>query len=154
MSIGVFIERLAYRLFPVMRVINFGRNDGIVEAVYGVGKDDVSFFLLKTPTHKDDFADVEKIRDRKLKSKCPFIELKFYSSESVGRFIENLEKLKEKMLVAEISDVIENGGTLVWGGNNTKIGFPGAEETWLTGTYIINDSANPQSENKISNNKK
>jgi hypothetical protein len=114
-KINLFIARIVSKLFPHTRVVNFTTKDDIVTSTMFHYSGSVYFSLLESPTTLDvaeGLIEKSKRENRNLfkyKYKQPFVVLQFYKTDSIDKFINLLQKLKEEMVTQEALDALESG---------------------------------------------
>lgn len=116
------IHNLINRLFPMTRMVHFRTPDGTCANAMGVSNNILFFGLLKKPIIIEDVSKA-KIPIKNLKEtryKGNWVQLAFYSPESIDRLIEKLNEIKSNLELLEISEILKNGGEMVW----TKLDEP------------------------------
>lgn len=110
--LAVFINELVWRWFPAARNIHFRTPDGVAHSTTLVDGTKLMFGWLKKPIKVDSPESSPAVPNGDT-SGTPVV-LNFYTTTSVDKFIDQLEKIKRNIAISEMNGILENGGELVW----------------------------------------
>lgn len=138
-KVSIFFIKLVSRIFPHTRVINFRTPDNIATCAFGVSGRSVIFSLLTNPSTAVKGGVIKK---SETKYKGNWVQINFYTHESIDNFIEKLNEVKSNLELMEAGEILQNGGTMVW---NKVIDEKEFGDSYTTQKYEI--TFNPKKDN-------